>query len=139
MLLEHGRSDWSDFINSVFLDKRAVRHAQDWGCWWNRDIPLICRVGGLKIVYHESFGLGTFHLIVGRPYRDGEKRDPDILSYFKFIKPNAPAVLRADHPVAPLMPTRYPDELAKEAARKRLESMKQKASVPASEPESDDW
>ena len=37
LLLEHGRSGYWTALD-MLLDKYSVRHAERWGCWWNRDV-----------------------------------------------------------------------------------------------------
>jgi len=57
LLLEHGLGTW-DFINSV-LNRNAEKHAQKWGCIYNRDIPEIVDSAGLKIVEENRKHFGT--------------------------------------------------------------------------------
>lgn len=52
LLLEHGRGRW-DWMNN-FLDKSAERHANEFGCWWNRDIREIVDESGLEVVKIET-------------------------------------------------------------------------------------
>lgn len=48
LLLEHGRGNWK-WLNDV-LDKFAEGHANEFGCWWNRDLEKIVKESGLDIV-----------------------------------------------------------------------------------------
>lgn len=57
LLLEHGRGTWQA-VNYV-LDKTAVGHALEHGCWWNRDIEAIVKESGLEIVKTETWHFGT--------------------------------------------------------------------------------
>ena len=36
LLMEHGRGHY-DWLND-YLDGKAQKHHDTWGCWWNRDI-----------------------------------------------------------------------------------------------------
>ncbi|KAK1759686.1 hypothetical protein QBC47DRAFT_398491 [Echria macrotheca] len=71
VLLEHGRSCWAGFgwLNGL-LDRHVDRHAEKWGCWWNRDILGIVRdaqdkVPGLEVVEVERpwLQLGTVYYL----------------------------------------------------------------------------
>ena len=57
LLLEHGRGTWR-WVNYL-LDKTAVGHALEHGCWWNRDIQAIIEESGLEIVNAETWHAGT--------------------------------------------------------------------------------
>ena len=57
LLLEHGRSEWG-FVNTI-LDSLAPRHAEKFGCWWNRDIGAIVRESGLEVVEVRRRNWGT--------------------------------------------------------------------------------
>ena len=59
LLLEHGRSGYFGWLNSI-LDEDATSHASRWGCWWNKDIESIVTKAGLKPeTYHTwHFGKG---------------------------------------------------------------------------------
>ncbi|KAJ3213292.1 Methyltransferase-like protein 7B [Dinochytrium kinnereticum] len=65
LLLEHGRSTWG-WLNSA-LDKSAMDHAKEWGCWWNRDIEKMVKEAGLKIISCKRYHLGTTYSIVAVP------------------------------------------------------------------------
>ena len=57
LLLEHGRS-YYDWLNRI-LDNLAPAHANQHGCWWNRDIGEIVRQSGLEVVEEKRFHFGT--------------------------------------------------------------------------------
>ncbi|OQR99011.1 hypothetical protein ACHHYP_07494 [Achlya hypogyna] len=65
LLLEHGRShyDWLSYV----LDKFAAKHAERWGCLWNRDILQIVADAGLEVETVHRFHFGTTYYIVARP------------------------------------------------------------------------
>ncbi|KAJ3104699.1 Methyltransferase-like protein 7B [Phlyctochytrium planicorne] len=65
LLLEHGRSKW-DWLNAA-LDKTALSHAKEWGCWWNRDIEKMVKDAGLHIVSSKRYHFGTTYEIVASP------------------------------------------------------------------------
>jgi len=52
LLLEHGRGRW-EWLNGV-LDKTAGKHAEQFGCWWNRDLGAIVEGSGLEVVRCEK-------------------------------------------------------------------------------------
>ena len=62
LLLEHGLGTW-EFINNI-LNRNAEKHAEKWGCVYNRDIGRIVASAGLKIVEERRTHLGTTHLYV---------------------------------------------------------------------------
>jgi methyltransferase OMS1 len=62
LLLEHGRTrQWPSITN--LLDSSAESHAQEWGCWWNRDVQLIVEdvaaETGLVVESKRLWHLGT--------------------------------------------------------------------------------
>ncbi|KAJ3116320.1 Methyltransferase-like protein 7B [Phlyctochytrium bullatum] len=65
LLLEHGRSTYG-WMNSA-LDKSAVEHAREWGCWWNRDVEGLVKEAGLRVVSCERYHFGTTYAIVATP------------------------------------------------------------------------
>lgn len=65
LLLEHGRATW-DTINEL-LDKRASRHAERWGCWWNRDVLKVVNDAGLEVEYAKRWHFGTTYYLICRP------------------------------------------------------------------------
>jgi methyltransferase OMS1 len=52
LLLEHGRGRWK-WLNDA-LDRFAERHAEKFGCWWNRDMEEIVKESGLEVVDMRS-------------------------------------------------------------------------------------
>nr|CCC92299.1 conserved hypothetical protein [Trypanosoma congolense IL3000] len=67
LLLEHGKGNCCRVNN--YLDKWAQRHANVWGCWWNRDIQRYIRLSGLTVVKKEEKHFGTTHYLVAKPYK----------------------------------------------------------------------
>ncbi|KAL8846676.1 MAG: hypothetical protein Q9221_008235 [Calogaya cf. arnoldii] len=66
LLLEHGRSYFS-WLNYL-LDKAAPAHAQQHGCWWNRDIGKIAEDSGLELISTKRKHFGTtWYLELGLP------------------------------------------------------------------------
>lgn len=65
LLLEHGRGYW-EWVNGM-LDSLAPRHAQAFGCWWNRDIGEIVEKSGLEVVKIQRRNLGTTWWVELRP------------------------------------------------------------------------
>ena len=66
-LLEHGRSATGHRWVDWWLDLRAERHAERWGCWWNRDVAaIVARCEGLVVSERDTFHLGTTQLYVLR-------------------------------------------------------------------------
>ncbi|KAL6946593.1 hypothetical protein ACO0RG_000750 [Hanseniaspora osmophila] len=57
ILLEHGRSDYK-MVNR-FLDERASKRLDTWGCRWNLDIGEILDDSGLEIVEESRHHFGT--------------------------------------------------------------------------------
>lgn len=65
LLLEHGRSDWSWL--GRFQDRRSDRHAERFGCHWNREPLDLVRQAGLRVVAARRLFLGIFHVIEAVP------------------------------------------------------------------------
>lgn len=65
ILLEHGRSHYK-WLNDV-LDSLAPKHAETWGCWWNRDVEAILKESGLVIDKISRYHFGTTYWIEARP------------------------------------------------------------------------
>ncbi|KAL9126904.1 MAG: hypothetical protein Q9217_004118 [Psora testacea] len=67
LLLEHGRGKYQ-WINWV-LDRNAARHADRFGCWFNRDIGKVLEESGLVIEKCERpywWNLGTMWVVEAR-------------------------------------------------------------------------
>lgn len=79
LLLEHGKG-YYDWINR-YLDVEALHHAQDHGCWWNRDIGAIVEHSGLEVVEMKRFMLGTtWWFVLKRPVGYENASEPDVKS-----------------------------------------------------------
>lgn len=69
LLLEHGRSHRS-WMNSV-LDKSAEKHAEKYGCWYNRDIGAVVEEAaaatGMEVVEERRRHFGTTWMFELRP------------------------------------------------------------------------
>lgn len=74
LLLEHGKSHYQ-WLNDI-LNKTAPAHADEHGCWWNKDIGKIVEESGLEVVEIKRYNLGTTWWVVLKP-RKGlrQKRD----------------------------------------------------------------
>jgi len=70
LLLEHGRSTY-DWLSRL-LDGSAAKHAEKWGCWYNRDIEKLVADAGLQVETYRRFHFGTTHYIVASPPRAQE-------------------------------------------------------------------
>ncbi|USP73900.1 uncharacterized protein yc1106_01174 [Curvularia clavata] len=57
LLLEHGKSHY-EWLNRM-LDKTAPAHADEHGCWWNKDIGKIVEESGLEVVEMKRYNFGT--------------------------------------------------------------------------------
>ncbi|EXJ87730.1 hypothetical protein A1O1_04655 [Capronia coronata CBS 617.96] len=71
LLLEHGRS-YLGFLNR-YLDNIAKRHADRYGCWWNKDIDQIVRDSGLEVESKKRYHFGTTYEYVLRPRKESAK------------------------------------------------------------------
>jgi ubiquinone/menaquinone biosynthesis C-methylase UbiE len=65
LLLEHGRS--SNRMIGWYQDKRADRHASQFGCQWNRHPVEIAENAGLDFVDCRTYFFGIFAVIEARP------------------------------------------------------------------------
>ncbi|EAS32529.3 ubiquinone/menaquinone biosynthesis protein [Coccidioides immitis RS] len=75
LLLEHGRSYYG-WLNKL-LDDLAPAHADQHGCWWNRDIGRIVEQSGLEVVESKRWHLGTTWKYVLRPKKETERADKE--------------------------------------------------------------
>lgn len=70
LLLEHGRSYYK-WLNDRILDPSAQRHAEEHGCWWNRDIGAlveeVAEKSGLEVVRERRSHFGTTWLFELKP------------------------------------------------------------------------
>lgn len=71
LLLEHGRS-YYQWLNRI-LDSQAPQHADQHGCWWNRDIGNIIEESGLAIVREVRKDLGTTWIFELKPKKQDMK------------------------------------------------------------------
>jgi methyltransferase OMS1 len=67
LLLEHGKSHY-DWLNNI-LDKTAPAHADEHGCWWNKDIGKIVEESGLEVVDIKRYNFGTTWWVELKPRR----------------------------------------------------------------------
>lgn len=82
VLLEHGRGTW-DFINK-YLDNRAEKRLDTWGCRWNLDIGELLDDSGLEIVEEKRHQFGTIWCAVLK--RAGDvKRYEELSIYEKYF------------------------------------------------------
>ena len=65
LLLEHGRSDKRLF--AWMQDKRAPKHAEAFGCQWNREPVRLARQAGLEFVDYKTHFFGVFAVMEARP------------------------------------------------------------------------
>ena len=66
LLLEHGRSKYG--ILNGWLDGSAEKHAEKFGCWWNRDVGGLVERSGLEVVEMRRHHLGTtWWVVLKRP------------------------------------------------------------------------
>lgn len=71
LLLEHGKSHYG-WLNDI-LDKTAPAHADEHGCWWNKDIGKIVEESGLEVVDIKRYNFGTTWWLELKP-RKGIRR-----------------------------------------------------------------
>lgn len=74
ILLEHGRS-YYQWLNRI-LDTQAAEHADQHGCWWNRDIGAIVEESGLEILTEKRKHFGTTWIYELRPRKELEEKKP---------------------------------------------------------------
>ncbi|CAN9093073.1 unnamed protein product [Alternaria alternata] len=72
LLLEHGKSHY-EWLNSM-LDKTAPAHADEHGCWWNKDIGKIVEESGLEVVDIKRYNFGTTWWLQLRPRKGMRQR-----------------------------------------------------------------
>lgn len=76
ILLEHGRSHY-EWLNRI-LDRYAEKHADTWGCWWNRDIEGIVGQSGLRVLKMKRYHFGTTYWIEAQPPSRGIKEVKEV-------------------------------------------------------------
>jgi methyltransferase OMS1 len=74
LLLEHGKSHYQ-WLNDI-LDKTAPAHADEHGCWWNKDIGKIVEESGLDVVEIKRYNFGTTWWVELKP-RKGLRQKAD--------------------------------------------------------------
>jgi methyltransferase OMS1 len=72
LLLEHGKSHYN-WLNDL-LDKTAPAHADEHGCWWNKDIGQIVEESGLEVVDLKRYNFGTTWWLELKPRKGMRKR-----------------------------------------------------------------
>jgi methyltransferase OMS1 len=72
LLLEHGKSHY-EWLNNL-LDKTAPAHADEHGCWWNKDIGKIVEESGLEVVDIKRYNFGTTWWLQLKPRKGMRKR-----------------------------------------------------------------
>ena len=72
LLLEHGKS-YYEWLNKM-LDKTAPAHADEHGCWWNKDIGKIVEESGLEVVEMKRYNFGTTWWLQLRPRKGIRQR-----------------------------------------------------------------
>ncbi|KAI4626278.1 uncharacterized protein J4E87_004779 [Alternaria ethzedia] len=72
LLLEHGKSHY-EWLNNI-LDKSAPAHADEHGCWWNKDIGKIVEESGLEVVDMKRYNFGTTWWLQLRPRKGMRQR-----------------------------------------------------------------
>jgi methyltransferase OMS1 len=65
LLLEHGRGHY-DWLNKI-IDNGAPGHADQHGCWWNKDIGKIVEESGLEVVEMKRYHFGTTWWFILKP------------------------------------------------------------------------
>ncbi|KAF2731751.1 S-adenosyl-L-methionine-dependent methyltransferase [Polyplosphaeria fusca] len=76
LLLEHGKS-YFGWLNKL-LDQTAPAHANDHGCWWNRDVQEIVVESGLQVVNIKRYNFGTTWWIELKPRKGIRQRQRQV-------------------------------------------------------------
>ncbi|KAF3007376.1 hypothetical protein E8E13_000701 [Curvularia kusanoi] len=87
LLLEHGKSHY-DWLNSL-LDKTAPAHADEHGCWWNKDIGKIVEDSGLEVVNIKRYNFGTTWWLELKPRKGLRKKPADVAPGGHPLEPQA--------------------------------------------------
>lgn len=98
LLLEHGKSHF-EWLNKI-LDKTAPAHANEHGCWWNKDIIKIVEESGLEVIAMRRYNLGTTYWIELKP-RKGMRQN--LTAIKQAIGEDSPVVA----PTAPRTPVTH--------------------------------
>lgn len=92
LLLEHGKSHYQ-WLNNL-LDKTAPAHANEHGCWWNKDIGKIVEESGLEVVEIKRYNFGTTWWIELKPRKGMRNKVAAIKQSAKELQmPPEPAVV----------------------------------------------
>ncbi|KZM26983.1 hypothetical protein ST47_g1849 [Ascochyta rabiei] len=78
LLLEHGKSHYN-WLNSL-LDQTALAHADEHGCWWNKDIGKIVEESGLEVVTIKRYNFGTTWWLELKPRKGQRKRMAEVVT-----------------------------------------------------------
>jgi ubiquinone/menaquinone biosynthesis C-methylase UbiE len=65
LLLEHGRSSWR--LIGWYQDRRAKKHASQFGCQWNRHPIQIAQDAGLQLTETQTHFFDVFAVIEAKP------------------------------------------------------------------------
>jgi ubiquinone/menaquinone biosynthesis C-methylase UbiE len=65
LLLEHGRSSWR--LIGWYQDKRADKHASQFGCQWNRHPMQIAQDAGLRLADCRTYFFDVFVVMEAKP------------------------------------------------------------------------
>lgn len=88
LLLEHGKSHYG-WLNDM-LDKTAPAHADEHGCWWNKDIGQIVEESGLEVVNIKRYNFGTTWWLELKPRKGLRKKLAGVLAEDQPVAPEAP-------------------------------------------------
>jgi|TARA_R110002003_G_scaffold121_5_gene10695 methyltransferase OMS1 len=91
LLLEHGKSHY-EWLNDL-LDKTAPAHADEHGCWWNKDIGKIVEESGLEVETIKRYNFGTTWWIELKPRKGMRKRQAETAELPPVAQPE-PSVAR---------------------------------------------
>ncbi|KAK8192677.1 hypothetical protein M8818_007849 [Zalaria obscura] len=75
LLIEHGRS-YYQWLNRI-LDSEASQHADQHGCWWNREIEDIVAESGLEVVSERRKQFGTVYIYELKPGKAQQPGKPE--------------------------------------------------------------
>ena len=68
IFFEHGKGS-NTWVNR-YLDKWAIKHADHWGCWWNRDMRRITRISqNIRIESRMERHFGTSSITIATPLK----------------------------------------------------------------------
>ena len=73
LLLEHGLCGVTFRIMAGILNKNAERHAETFGCWWNRNIPRLIADADLDMLYFRMRHFRTVFFVICKKKKKAEK------------------------------------------------------------------